>query len=103
MTTYYAVCDANGPISHAIEADDIDGAVAAFEAGDGQQWIDNADCDAEDDLDIEGDGMSESEFADALRDAGCYEVRDLSPVHNYHAGTSAHLLGGWMLWSAPNP
>jgi hypothetical protein len=103
MTTYYAVCNVNGPISHEIQAESLEDAVAQFGAADTQQWIDDADTDAEDDLDIEdASGMSEGEFEAALEAAGCTMVRDLSPVHNYHAGTSAHLSGGWELWKGPS-
>lgn len=101
MATYYAVCWVGGPISHAIQGDSDAEAISQFESADVRAWIDAADADAEDDLDIEGaDGMDESEFGAALEEAGCIFVADLSPVHNYHAGTTAHLLGGWLLYRA---
>lgn len=100
MTTYYAVCNVNGPISHMIEAGTLADAIAAFEAADTQQWIDDADTDAEDALDIAGENMSESAFSRALKAAGLTMVRDLSVVENYHAGTQSHLSDGWELWQA---
>lgn len=99
MTTYYAVCNVNGPISKSIDAESDGDAVAKFEAADTRQWIDEADCDAEDDLGIEdAEEMDESEFEAALESAGCVHVQDLSPIHNYHAGTTMHLANGWQLW-----
>ena len=100
MTTYYAVCNVNGPISHLLAATDLEAALAECEAADMRQWIDDADCDAEDDLDIvQADSMAESEFGAAMEAAGCSCVADLSPCHNYHAGRTAHVQNGWMLWA----
>lgn len=96
--TYYAVCDANGPISVMLDAEDEAGAVADFEALDHQAAIDNASTDAEDALDVCGDGMSEDDFEAALESAGARRVRSLDEVVNAHAGTTAHLAGGWTLW-----
>lgn len=96
--TYYAVCDAGGPISVELDAHDTESALAAFAALDERAAIDAAMTDAEDALGIAGEGMSESEFAAAIEAAGGESVCDLEPVHNYHAGTTAHLAGGWTLW-----
>lgn len=99
-TTYYAVCNVNGPISVRLAGDNESAALEAFAALDGRRAIDAARTDAEDDLGIEGASeMSESEFADALEAAGATRVKDLSPIDNAHAGTVAHLAGGWTLWS----
>ena len=100
MKTYYAVCNSNGPISVAIEANHIEQAIGKFEAADKGEWIDNGACDAEGDLDIEVpvSGMDEDAFADAMRAAGYVPVRDIDIVANHQAGTAAHLDGGWMLW-----
>lgn len=99
MATFFAVCWVNGPISRELNAESIEDAVAQFEAADTRSWIDNAETDAEDALDIDGaDGMDEAEFDAAMQAAGCEMVRDLEPIHNYHAGTTSHLSGGWMLW-----
>jgi hypothetical protein len=100
MTTYYAVCDVNGPISHRLAAETVDAAVAEFACANVRAWIDRADTHAEDDMEIEGgDRMSEDEFAAALEGAGATMVCDLDPVVNAHAGTVAHLAGGWRLWA----
>lgn len=98
MTTYYAVCNVSGPISVRIEAANDAEAREKFEALDQRAAIDAQTTDAEDDLDICGDGMSEDEFDAALRAAGCQSVSDLSPIVNAHAGTVAHLADGWWLW-----
>lgn len=100
MSTYFAVCDAGGPISVAIEADTIEEAIEQFERADARRWIDGQRTDAEDELDIDGSDMDEEQMGDALRAAGYEMVRDLSPIINAHAGTVAHLAGGWRLWAA---
>jgi hypothetical protein len=99
QTTYYAVCDAGGPISVRLDAETEEQALAAFAAMDGRDAIDGQRTDAEDDRDIDGSGMDETAFAGALEAAGAKPVRDLAPVINAHAGTVAHLDGGWYLWS----
>lgn len=98
MTTYYAVCNVYGPISVRIEAADDAEAREKFEALDQRAAIDGQRTDAEDDLDICGDGMSEEEFDAALEAAGYTTACDLSPIVNAHAGTVAHLADGWRLW-----
>lgn len=98
MTTYYAVCSAGGPISVRIEAATDAEAREKFQAINQRAAIDGQRTDAEDDLDIDGTGMTEAEFDSALRAAGCTEVGDLSPIENVHAGTVAHLADGWWLW-----
>lgn len=98
-TTYYAVCNAHGPISVRLDGETREQALAAFAALDTRAAIDSASTDAEDDLEIDGADMSEDEFAAALEEAGAERVDDLSPVVNAHAGTVAHLADGWTLWS----
>ena len=100
MATYYAVCNVNGPISRRIEADSVEEAASVFEFADSQAWIDEPATDAEDDLDIAGDGMTEDEFSDALRAAGARPVRDLSEVMVGPCETArpSHIADGWMLW-----
>lgn len=98
MATYYAVCNVNGPISVRIEAADDSEAREKFESLDQRAAIDGQRTDAEDDLDICGDGMSEEDFDAALMTAGYTAVCDLDPIVNAHAGTVAHLDGGWWLW-----
>lgn len=98
MATFFAVANVNGPISIEIEANDINDAIGQFEAMNTQAAIDDAMTDAEDALDICGDGMTETEFDAALESAGCEPRRELSPIHNAHAGTTAHRYGGWYLW-----
>lgn len=98
MSTFFAVANVNGPISVEIEASDIDDAIRQFSELDTQAAIDDARTDAEDALDIDGADMTEDEFDAALTAAGCEPRRDLNPIHNAHAGTTAHLAGGWYLW-----
>ena len=99
MTTFFAVCNVNGPISKEINAGSIDEAVEQFNAMDAQHLIDSCSTDAEDDLDIENaTGMTEDEFAEALEAAGCVSVRDLAEVVNGHSMRAYHVAGGWMLW-----
>lgn len=95
---FFAACNVNGPVSVSIEAASIEDAVAIFAELDHQGMIDAAECDAEDDLDFCGDGMSESEFESAMEEKGFAVARDLDEVHNYHGGTSRHLLNGWQLF-----
>ena len=66
---YYAVADANGPISVRIYADSAAHAAAWFAAQE-TNFADAGRTDAEDDLDIEGDGMEPAEFAEALEARG---------------------------------
>ncbi len=98
-TAYYAVCNVHGPISVRLDSTTLDAAVAEFAEGAHRTWIDDARVDAEDDLDVCGEGLSEEEFAALLEERGAECVRDLSPVINAHAGTVAHLQDGWTLWS----
>jgi len=97
MKTYYAICNANGPISRRVEADNPD-QVETLIMDLGGDWIDEPSTHAEDDLDIAGEGMSEEEFAAAMEAAGWTPVLDADLVHNCQAGTSAHLEDGWMIW-----
>lgn len=98
QTYYYAVCDCNGPVSRRLEATTLADALTEMETADRQAWIDEPATDAEDELEICGDGMDEDAFAAALTAAGAEMVQDLEPIHNAHAGTVAHLSGGWRLW-----
>ena len=98
MATFFAVCNVNGPISVEINASDLDQAVAEFEAMDARELIDDARTDAEDELGLDGQGKSEDEFESMLLASGCQQVKVLDVVNNYHAGTTAALLGGWSIW-----
>lgn len=96
---FFAVCDANGPISVELDGDTECEAIASFATLDGRAAIDDAKTDIEDHLDLSGcESMSEGEFAEALEAAGAVRVRGLEPVVNAHAGTVADLAGGWSLW-----
>jgi len=92
--TFYAVCNQSGPISVRLTARTLDAAIeeVARYADEEPRY------DAEDDCKFCGEGMNEEEFAAAIKKHGLRPVRDLDPVHNYHAGRTAHLLGGWYLW-----
>lgn len=98
MATFFAVCNVNGPISAEIIASDVDQAIAEFKSMKAQELIDDARTDAEDELDLDGEGKSEDEFEAMLVAAGCKQVRVLDSVNNYHAGTVAALVGGWSIW-----
>jgi len=97
---YYAVCNVHGPISRRIDAKTVEEAVTIFGAADTAQWIDAPAIDAEEDLDIEGEGMSEDQFADALLRVGCRPVMDLDEiaVGQGPAQRTSHLADGWILW-----
>lgn len=102
-TRFYAVCDANGPISVALEGATEEQACAAFDKLDTQAVIDSASIDMEDFVGIEnGESMSENDFAEVALLHGARRVKSLDEVHNYHAGTTAHLALGWTLWEVPN-
>jgi hypothetical protein len=82
--SYYAVTVTilNGPTSVRLDAETAEEAVEAFEAlGETCNQTD-----AEDDLGIDGSGMSEEEFDDALIDGGAHFERPLGD--------------DWYLWSA---
>lgn len=97
--TYYAVCNANGPISVRLDAETKEAALNEFHEGCTESWIDEPRMDAEDDFDINGEGMSEDEFGEALKAAGCVSVCDLNPINNWQSGAVAHLADGWWLWA----
>lgn len=102
--TYYAVCNVGGPISVELAGATRGEAIASFDTLDGRAAIDAASTDIEDklELDIEGGAtMTEVAFAAAIKAAGARWVADLSPIHNAHAGTVAHLADGWTLWMVP--
>ena len=101
MKKFYAVCNVNGPISVRIEEETLAAAISGFEATASRGWIDDPRTDAEDDLDIAGEGMSEDQFEAALTAAGCTPVMDWDGVFNAHAGRAGHMLNGWYLWEAP--
>ena len=85
---YYAVTDACGPISVRIYADSA-GHAAAWFAAQETNFVDECRTDAEDDLDIAGDGMDAAEFAEAMEARGwqaiCLDLCDD---------------GQWSLWAA---
>ena len=86
-TKFYAVADINGPITVRINAET---AAAAREWFDSQTDNFGDDCrtDAEDDLDVCGDGMSASEWSDVMESKG-YEIADSNLCGDYN----------WVLWS----
>lgn len=90
---YYAVCNANGPISVELGST-LDDALAAWEALDGRRVIDDAKADVEDALGIAGACMSETEFDAAMEDSGAEFVRELGEV-DQHGRT---MVGDWYLW-----
>jgi len=105
--TFYAVCNVNGPISVRLDGDTPEEALEYFheaeqDDGLGRSWIDSSSMDAENDLGIDGAGMSEEEFGEALRAAGAVPVEDLEEVVNSYSGRQYHLAGGWYLWAGPD-
>jgi hypothetical protein len=86
MSKYFAVADANGPISVAINAETAGEAAEWFNAQDAN-FVDNCRTDAEDALDFCGDGMSSEEFASELEARG-YAVANSNLCGNYN----------WVLW-----
>lgn len=98
MPKFYAVCNVNGPISIELNGETKDAALAAFAELDTRSAIDNARTDAEDALDISGDGMSEGAFDAALVSAGAECVQSLSDVSG-RDGRAYHVVGDWALWS----
>jgi hypothetical protein len=86
--TYYAITCANGPISVRIDADSPTEAAEKFAEIAGNP-IDDCRTDAEDDLAIDGDGMTSTEFDEALTDAG---AEFLMPL------TDGNSSSDWYLW-----
>lgn len=102
MTTYYAVCDAGGPISVRLDADDRDDAYAAFRALDKRAAIDGARTDVEDDLGIkDAADLDEDEMATRLVAAGATLVHSLSQIPSGDGRYLLHVKGGWSLWAVP--
>ena len=95
---FFAVCNVGGPISVELKGDTVGEALASFAEVNGREAIDGARTDIEDELGIDGDGLSDSEMDDRLDNEGAYPVRSLDPIVNTHAGTVAHLADGWYLW-----
>ena len=80
MTTYYASCDANGPISVRMDDPSQMDALATHDA------IDAAECHAEDDLGFCGDGMTEAQFCEAMEAHGAVTIK------------CSEIAGDWRLW-----
>ena len=91
MRKYYAVCDANGPVSVDLHATTTEDAMAAFADLDQAACIgDLVRLELEDYLGICGEGMSAEAFATTLISRGCVAVPGLDPIHD-----------GWTLWTCP--
>ena len=73
MVKFYAVCNANGPISVAIEAESVGAAMRKMKELDSRSCIDDCRTDAEDQIGFDGQGMDEDKFASAMAEAG-YEI-----------------------------
>jgi hypothetical protein len=71
---FYAVADAGGPISVRIYADSTSMAASWFQLQE-TNFIDAGRTDAEEDLDIDGDGMDSGAFAEALEAKGWQMLR----------------------------
>lgn len=100
MTTFFAVCNVNGPISVEIEEDSVGDALSEFELLDKRQLIDDATSHVDDYYNHDCTGQSEDEFDKTLRFFNCEFVKSLDQIINHHAGTVGHLVGGWSLWKA---
>ena len=83
---YYAIADVGGPISVRIYADSASLAACWF-AAQKTNFADTGRTDAEEDLDIEGDGMEAADFAEAM------ESRGWSPIYLDICND-----GQWSLW-----
>lgn len=74
MTRFFATCDANGMISHELAATTFVAARRELEAavgsGKSRDWIDDAQTDLEDALDVSFDGMSYSDAYDYAHNSG---------------------------------
>lgn len=82
MTSYYATCDADGPISVRLETPEVN----AIEEH-GRQWIDDCRTDAEDAYSEEGwEGWTEQQVAAAME------------AHGYHVIHSTDIAGDWVIW-----
>ena len=81
------MADANGPISVRIYADSAAHAAALFAAQE-TNFADAGRTDAEDDLDIDGDGMEPAEFSEAM------EARGWSLIYSDICGD-----GQWSLYT----
>ena len=84
---YYAVAHFDGPISVRIYADSASLAAVWF-AAQKTNFADAGRTDAEDDLDIEGDGMESADFAEAM------ECLGWSPIYLDICDD-----GQWSLWA----
>lgn len=85
MTTTYATCDANGPISVLIEAGDVDDAIKV----NGRQWIDDCRTDAEDKLGCPDgwDGWNEQQVSQAMK------------ANGFSATPTSTIAGDWVIWT----
>jgi hypothetical protein len=71
---FYAVADAGGPISVRIYADSASMAASWFQLQE-TNFVDAGRTDAEEDLDIDGDGMDSGAFDEALQAKGWQMLR----------------------------
>jgi hypothetical protein len=91
---YYAICNVNGPISVELNATTTKEAVEEFNKLNLRELIDDPSVDLEDFLDINGDGMSEDQFEEAIKAAGATYVGELSD----DCWGGGHVNGSWYLW-----
>jgi len=91
---FFAVCDANGPISVALDGETAEEALESFAALDRRAAIDAQRTDVEDTLGIAGDGMSEGEFDFALAAVGAELLDSLGAIDRH----SRPIAGDWYLW-----
>ncbi len=97
VTRYYAVTDANGPISVRLgDFEREEEAREAFLALDTRAAIDGSSTDAEDDLGIAGEHMDDGEFAAALTREGANHIGPLDATYGGPDGNLVH--AGWDLW-----
>jgi hypothetical protein len=91
LVTYYAVCDANGPVSVKLDGATEAEAVASFGTLDPASAIDGRRVDIEEVLDIDGSDMSEDDFDELLCACGAIICRELCE-------TDPHDMPRWWLW-----
>lgn len=92
MTTtaakYYALADANGPITVRIEADSASEARQWFRDHQNDGFVDDCRTDAEDDLGVCGEGMNYNEWSAVMESKG-YEIVDSDMCGDFN----------WALWA----
>lgn len=94
---YYAIANVNGPISVRLPGSTLDEARAALAALSVAECVE-AYMDVEDDLGIDGENMTEDQFAAVLTAAGAVQIEPCQEQSG-HDGRAQVVAGDWWLWS----